>query len=95
MKKLRLTVLLTCVAVATSGVAQSQPDASQKQYFFVLLTRPADPPQLSKEAGEKLQEDHMRPQLRSSRMKQDTSPTATPGSSESSFRVLYTFQCEL
>jgi len=59
MKKPRLTVLLTCVAVATSGVAQSQPDASQKQYFFVLLTRPADPPQLSKEAGEKLQEDHM------------------------------------
>lgn len=39
--------------------AQTQPSAKHAQYFFVLLNRPADAPQLSKEAGEKLQEEHM------------------------------------
>jgi uncharacterized protein YciI len=34
-------------------------DAKGNQYFFVLLNRPANAPQLSKEAGEKLQEEHM------------------------------------
>jgi uncharacterized protein YciI len=38
---------------------QNQPNAKAAQYFFVLLTRPANAPQLSNEAGEKLQEDHM------------------------------------
>lgn len=37
--------------------AQSQPEA--KKYFFVLLKRPINAPQLTQEAGEKLQEEHM------------------------------------
>jgi uncharacterized protein YciI len=47
--------------VADSAVAQTQnqPNAKRAQYFFVLLKRPADAPQLGKEAGEKLQEEHM------------------------------------
>jgi uncharacterized protein len=53
--------LLSLLAVAGSAFtrAQAQPDAKPTQYFFVLLTRPANPPQLSKEAGENLQEEHM------------------------------------
>jgi uncharacterized protein YciI len=39
------------------ALAQSQQDS--KQYFFVLLKRPSNPPQLSKEAGEQLQGEHM------------------------------------
>jgi uncharacterized protein YciI len=38
---------------------QNQPNAKTAQYFFVLLNRPANAPQLSKDAGEKLQEEHM------------------------------------
>jgi uncharacterized protein len=38
---------------------QNQPNAKPAQYFFVLLNRPTNAPQLSKEAGEKLQEEHM------------------------------------
>jgi uncharacterized protein YciI len=47
--------------VAGSAFAQTrnQPNAKPAQYFFVLLNRPAGAPQLSKEAGEKLQEEHM------------------------------------
>ena len=46
---------------AGSALAQTrkQPNAKPAQYFFVLLNRPANAPQLSKEAGEKLQEEHM------------------------------------
>jgi uncharacterized protein len=40
-----------------AGSAQPQPAA--QQFFMVLLTRPANAPQMSKEAGEKLQEEHM------------------------------------
>ena len=32
--------------------------ATAQQFFLVLLTRPANPPQFTKEAGEKLQEEH-------------------------------------
>lgn len=41
--------------------AQAQPAANSHaaQYYFVLLNRPANAPQLTKEAGEKLQEEHM------------------------------------
>jgi len=54
-------LLLTMIALAVSpfAQAQTQPNANPARYFFVLLNRPADAPQLSKEAGEKLQEAHM------------------------------------
>jgi uncharacterized protein YciI len=55
-------ILLSCLfAVAGSAFAQgpAQSSANSAQYFFVLLNRPANAPQLSKEAGEKLQDEHM------------------------------------
>jgi len=54
-------ILLSLLAVAESAVTQAQiePDTKPAQYFFVLLNRPPNAPQLSKEAGEKLQEEHM------------------------------------
>jgi uncharacterized protein YciI len=54
-------LLLGLLAAASSAFAQAQtaPDAKPARYFFVLLTRPANAPQLSKKAGEKLQEEHM------------------------------------
>ena len=52
-------VLLSLLALAVSVFAQAQPQASAPKYFFVLLTRPSNASQLSKEAGEKLQEEHM------------------------------------
>jgi uncharacterized protein YciI len=39
--------------------AQTQPSAKPAQYFFVLLNRAPNAPQLSKEAGEQLQAEHM------------------------------------
>jgi uncharacterized protein len=39
--------------------AQTQPNTKPARYFFVLLKRPANAPPMSKEAGEKLQEEHM------------------------------------
>jgi uncharacterized protein YciI len=47
------------VAGSTPAQAQNQPNAKPVQYFFVLLNRPTNAPQRSKEAGEKLQEEHM------------------------------------
>jgi uncharacterized protein YciI len=47
------------VAGSAFAQTQNQPNAKAAQYFFVLLNRPANAPQLSKEAGEKLQEEHM------------------------------------
>jgi uncharacterized protein len=52
-------LLLSMIAFAASVVAQIQPQSNAKQYFFVLLLRSPNAPQLSKEAGEKLQEEHM------------------------------------
>jgi len=56
-----LVLVLSLLAVADAALAQAQtqPSAKAAQYFFVLLNRPANAPQLSKEAGEKLQEEHM------------------------------------
>ena len=51
--KLLLIFLLT---VAILSIAQSESNAPN---YFVLLKRPSNAPQLSKEAGDKLQEDHM------------------------------------
>ena len=57
----RAVLLLSLLAVAGSAFGQGQihPNAEPAQYFFVLLTRPSNAPQLSKDAGEKLQEEHM------------------------------------
>ena len=55
----RLPLLLGLLAVASFGQARTQSGARPAQYFLVLLNRPANAPQLSKEAGEKLQEEHM------------------------------------
>src|SRR5580692_10071828 len=54
-------LLLSLLAVAHPALAQAQaePNAKPVRYFFVLLNRPANAPQMSKEAGEKLQEEHM------------------------------------
>lgn len=54
----RSNVLFVCLlAFGALTIAQSEPNVPK--YFFVLLKRPSNPPQLSKEAGEKLQEEHM------------------------------------
>ena len=51
-------LLLICLlASASLSIAQSEPNAPK--YFFVLLKRPSNTPQLSKEAGDKLQKEHM------------------------------------
>jgi|SRR5271154_4377135 len=50
-------LLLTLLVFAQ---AQTQPTVrSSAQYFLVLLKRPANAPQLSKDAGEQLQAEHM------------------------------------
>jgi uncharacterized protein len=61
MRNMFLSVVLLCsfLALATFGLAQTRPQPSAVQYFFVLLKRPSNAPQLSKDAGEKLQEEHM------------------------------------
>jgi uncharacterized protein YciI len=63
MKRLFSGLILLLLASAGSVWAQAQPQAQPPtavpQFFLVLLTRPAIAPQLSKEAGDKLQEEHM------------------------------------
>lgn len=63
MRKLSVAgvVLLVLVALIGSTVAQAQTqtDAKAPQYFLILLKRPMNVPQLSKEVGEKLQEEHL------------------------------------
>src|ERR1700756_5176022 len=58
MKKVwyRNLLLIFPLFFACFATAQSEPHASK--YFFVLLKRPTNAPQLSKEAGDKLQEEH-------------------------------------
>src|SRR5690348_2542016 len=50
---------LVLILFALSSVAHSQAPAAASKFFFVLLKRPANPPQLTKEAAEKLQDEHM------------------------------------
>jgi TonB family protein len=54
-------LLLALVALMSSTLtpAQTQTDAKASQYFLILLNRPPSAPQLSKEEGVKLQEEHM------------------------------------
>jgi uncharacterized protein len=63
MKKIpfRTPLLLSLVATASFafGQASTQPDTNTTAYFLALLFRPANAPQLSKEASGKLQEEHM------------------------------------
>ena len=49
------------IALTASSLTPAQNPTSAKpmQYFLVLLNRPANAPQLSKEAGAKLQEEHL------------------------------------
>src|SRR5689334_18829374 len=54
-------ILLTLLALAPM-CAQTAPggaNSAANQYFLALLKRPANAPQLSKGAGEKLQDEHM------------------------------------
>jgi len=55
----RNALLVFLLAIATSAVTQGQPNAKPSQYYFVLLKRPANAPPLTKEAAEKLQDEHM------------------------------------
>lgn len=57
MNKLRRLLVLLPLLLASFAIAQSEPNALQ--YFIVLLKRPPNAPQLSKEAGDKLQEEHL------------------------------------
>ncbi len=57
-KRTCAAILVAVIAFSLCAVAQSN-DSSGGQYFFVLLLRPSNAPQLSKEDGEKLQEAHM------------------------------------
>jgi uncharacterized protein YciI len=58
MKRLAVSHLLL-FNLLVFAQAQTQPSAKTAQYFFVLLNRPPNAPQLSKEAGEQLQAEHM------------------------------------
>jgi uncharacterized protein len=59
MKKVwyRNLLLIFPLFFASFATAQSEPHAPK--YYFVLLERPSNAPQLSKDAGEKLQQEHM------------------------------------
>jgi uncharacterized protein YciI len=51
-------LLLVLLGALPLIIASAQQTAAEK-YFFVLLKRPANAPQMSKEAADKLQEEHM------------------------------------
>ena len=61
MKKLifRSVTTLLLFAALQAVFGQEQSASNPRQYFLVLLKRPANAPQLSKEAADKLQEAHM------------------------------------
>ncbi|HEV3422040.1 MAG TPA: YciI family protein [Candidatus Acidoferrum sp.] len=63
MRRISFRGVLLFVLIALAGFAlapaQTQTNAKSPQHFLVLLNRPANAPQLSKEAGAKLQEEHM------------------------------------
>jgi uncharacterized protein YciI len=62
MKTIRilLSLLLGLFLLLSQAISPAQQaPASSNQFFFVLLKRPANAPQLSPEAARKLQDDHM------------------------------------
>lgn len=54
-----VVLLIVLVILTVCAVAQAQSERNTQKYFFVLLKRPPNAPQLSKEAAERLQEEHM------------------------------------
>jgi len=59
MKKILYGNVLLVYLFAFAAFALSQSDPNAPKYFFVLLKRPSNAPQLSKQAGDTLQEEHM------------------------------------
>jgi uncharacterized protein YciI len=61
MRRIAIThlVLLSLLLLANSPQAQTRPSAKPAQYFLVLLNRPPNAPQLSKDADEQLQAEHL------------------------------------
>ena len=60
MHRFALFLLLMCsLAIAGFSVAQVPAERNGRQYFFVLLKRPAKAPQLSQQDSAKVQEAHM------------------------------------
>src|SRR5207248_9075382 len=57
MKKLSLIAMAILVLLGLA-LAQTQQSTDHTQFFVVLLKRPANPPQLEKDAAEKLQAEH-------------------------------------
>lgn len=59
-RQTRFRILPLILLFAIGSVwGQSEPASGSAKFYFVLLQRPANAPQLSKEAGEKLQDAHM------------------------------------
>ncbi len=57
----RLQIFLLGLLAVAPGLAQTSQSEKPvvRHYFMVLLKRPANAPQLSKDAGEQLQNEHM------------------------------------
>ena len=59
MNKIRYCNLLFIFLPVFAILSVAQSESNAPKYFFALLKRPTNVPQLSKEAGDKLQEEHM------------------------------------
>lgn len=59
MKRFFAVVIILLPALLCGVPAAQEAASNAGEYYFVLLTRPANPPQLSKEAAEALQERHL------------------------------------
>src|SRR5690242_3021766 len=55
----KIVILLAFATITSFAFTQTPSEATAPKNFLVLLKRPQTPPQLSKEAAEKLQEEHM------------------------------------